>query len=57
MARNNLSEEQKEIASFWDCKLHVSHHKGHAMCCHKKTTPGGHWIGITKLLREKLVSI
>ena len=36
---NNLSEEQKEIASFWDCNPYVSHHKGHAMFATKKNNP------------------
>ncbi len=50
---NNLSDEQKEIASFWDCNPYVSHHKGHAMFATKKITPGGHWIGITKIATKK----
>ena len=32
----NLSDEQKQIASFWDCNPYVSHHKGHAMFATKK---------------------
>ena len=51
---NNLSKEQKEIASFWDCNPYVSHHKGHAMFATKKITPGGHWIGITKIASKKV---
>ena len=50
---NNLSDEEKEIASFWDCNPYVSHHKGHAMFATKKITPGGHWIGITKIVSKK----
>tara|TARA_B100000902_G_scaffold324837_1_gene319184 strand:+ start:5770 stop:7122 length:1353 start_codon:yes stop_codon:yes gene_type:complete len=49
----NLSDEEKEIASFWDCNPYVSHHKGHAMFATKKITPGGHWIGITKIASKK----
>ena len=49
----DLSDEQKEIASFWDCNPYVSHHKGHAMFATKKITPGGHWIGITKIASKK----
>ena len=49
----NLSDEQKQIASFWDCNPYVSHHKGHAMFATKKITPGGHWIGITKIATQK----
>ena len=49
----NLDEEQKEIASFWDCNPYVSHHKGHAMFATKKITPGGHWIGITSIATQE----
>ncbi len=45
----NLTEEQTEIAKFWDCNPYVSHHRGHAMFATKKITPGGHWIGITSI--------
>ena len=48
---NNDSEESK-IAAFWDCNPYVSHHKGHAMFATKKITPGGHWIGITKIASD-----
>lgn len=46
---NELTHEQIEIAKFWDCNPYVLHHKGHAMFATKKITPGGHWIGITKI--------
>ncbi|MFY0688082.1 MAG: vanadium-dependent haloperoxidase [Cyclobacteriaceae bacterium] len=46
---NNLDENQKEIAKFWDCNPYVSHHRGHAMFATKKITPGGHWMGITAI--------
>lgn len=45
----NLTEEQTQIAQFWDCNPYVSHHRGHAMFATKKITPGGHWIGITAI--------
>jgi hypothetical protein len=48
-----LSEEQIEIAKFWDCNPYVSHHAGHAMFATKKITPGGHWIGITDIATKK----
>ena len=48
-----LSEEQIEIAKFWDCNPYVTHHRGHAMFATKKITPGGHWIGSPLLLRAK----
>lgn len=49
----NLTQEQTEIASFWDCNPYVTHQNGHAMFATKKITPGGHWIGITKIAAQK----
>jgi hypothetical protein len=45
----NLTEEQREIARFWDDNPFVSHHTGHATFATKKMTPGGHWIAIASL--------
>jgi hypothetical protein len=49
----DVPEEEKNeriaIAQFWDCNPYVSHHKGHVMFATKKITPGGHWVGITKI--------
>jgi hypothetical protein len=50
---NNLNEEQREIASFWDCNPYVMNVTGHVMHASKKITPGGHWIGITKIACEE----
>jgi hypothetical protein len=44
-----LSPEQRAIASFWDCNPYVMHHTGHAMFATKKITPGGHWMGIVAI--------
>jgi hypothetical protein len=47
---NNLNDEQKAIADFWDCngfKVNVS---GHVMFATKAMTPGGHWMGITGIV-------
>jgi hypothetical protein len=44
----NLTEEQKEIAAFWDCNPFVMNVKGHVMFATKKISPGGHWINITR---------
>ena len=49
----NIKEEEKLIASFWDCNPYVMNQTGHAMFATKKITPGGHWIGITKIACEK----
>jgi hypothetical protein len=43
----NLSQEQREIASFWDCNPFVMNVKGHVMFATKKISPGGHWMNIT----------
>ena len=45
----NLTEEQRVIASFWDCNPFVMNVKGHVMFATKKISPGGHWINITRL--------
>lgn len=50
---NGLTDEQKEIASFWDCNPYVMNVTGHVMAATKKITPGGHWIGIVKIACQK----
>jgi len=50
---NSLNEEQKEIASFWDCNPFVINVQGHAMFATKKITPGGHWVNIARIACEK----
>jgi hypothetical protein len=50
---NKLTDEQKEIASFWDCNPFVMHTTGHVMYATKKITPGGHWLGITGIATRK----
>lgn len=49
----DATDEQKEIASFWDCNPYVSHHRGHVMFATKKITPGGHWVGISRIACEQ----
>lgn len=49
----NLSAEQKLIARFWDDNPFVSEHKGHLTYANKKTTPVGHWMGITAILSKQ----
>jgi len=51
---NSLTEEQKKIASFWDCNPFVMHTSGHVMYATKKITPGGHWLGITGIATRKI---
>jgi hypothetical protein len=48
-----LTEEQKEIARFWDCNPFVSEHTGHLTTASKKMTPAGHWMGIAGLAAQQ----
>jgi hypothetical protein len=43
----NLSQEQSDIAMFWDCNPFALQQLGHLEFGIKKISPGGHWIGIT----------
>jgi hypothetical protein len=44
-----LTPEQKNISMFWDCNPFVMNVKGHVMFATKKISPGGHWMGITRV--------
>ena len=46
---NNLTDEQKFIANFWDCNPYKVNVDGHVMFATKKISPGGHWMNITAL--------
>ncbi len=45
-----LSLSQDTIAHYWDDNPFVTEHEGHLMFATKKTTPGGHWMGIISIL-------
>lgn len=45
-----LTEEQIEIANFWDCNPYKVNLQGHVMYATKKITPGGHWMSITGIV-------
>ncbi len=49
----NLTTEQREIASFWDCNPFVLNVKGHVMFATKKISPGGHWMNITRVVSNQ----
>lgn len=49
---NNLTDEQKAIADFWDCNGFKMNVAGHVMFATKAMTPGGHWMGITGIICE-----
>ncbi len=49
LINKNLTDEQREIAKFWDDNPFVIEHSGHLMFGNKKITPGGHWMGIAAI--------
>lgn len=51
--RRGLTDEQRQIAGFWDCNPYVMHVQGHTMFATKKITPGGHWVGIAGIAARK----
>lgn len=50
----NLTEEQRNIANFWDCNPFKMNITGHAMFATKKMSPGGHWLGIVGQVSRQL---
>ena len=52
-ANVHLTEEQKDIANFWDCNPFRVNTNGHTMFATKKISPGGHWINIAHLACKK----
>ncbi|MBC7791208.1 MAG: vanadium-dependent haloperoxidase [Anaerolineae bacterium] len=51
--RKQLTDEQRQIAGFWDCNPYVMNVRGHAMFATKKITPGGHWMSIVSIAADK----
>lgn len=49
-----LTDEQREMANFWDCNPFKMNVRGHVMFATKKISPGGHWINITRLACKKV---
>ncbi|GAA5224952.1 hypothetical protein GCM10025777_55830 [Membranihabitans marinus] len=47
------SEEEKEIAAFWDCNPFALKESGHLMIGLKKISPGAHWMGIANIACAK----
>jgi membrane-associated phospholipid phosphatase len=48
-----MTDEQRAIAAFWDCNPYVMNVQGHTMFATKKMSPGGHWMGITRLVARQ----
>ncbi|HEV8083562.1 MAG TPA: vanadium-dependent haloperoxidase [Chitinophagaceae bacterium] len=44
---NELNDDHRIIASFWDCNPFAMQDEGHLMFGFKKISPGAHWLGIT----------
>jgi membrane-associated phospholipid phosphatase len=53
MTGKSLTDEQRAIAAFWDCNPYVMNVQGHTMFATKKMSPGGHWMGITRLVARQ----
>jgi hypothetical protein len=49
----NLTDEQMNIARYWDDNPLVIMHSGHMMFGNKKITPGGHWMGICAIASKQ----
>jgi hypothetical protein len=48
-----LTDEQKEIAWFWDDNPNTSDHRGHAVAVIHKISPPGHWLNIINQIAQK----
>ncbi|WDF57109.1 vanadium-dependent haloperoxidase [Mucilaginibacter sp. KACC 22063] len=46
---NDLTQEEKNIANFWDCNPFAVQATGHMLIGLKKISPGAHWLGIASL--------
>ncbi|CAN5407144.1 hypothetical protein BH10BAC2_BH10BAC2_43700 [soil metagenome] len=49
----NPSQEQLNIAGFWDCNPFAVSNAGHMSLGFKKISPGGHWMNITAIAAKK----
>ena len=49
----NPTNEQRDIAGYWDCNPFVVANAGHMSLGFKKISPGGHWMNIACLAAEK----
>jgi membrane-associated phospholipid phosphatase len=50
---DQLTEEQKHIADFWDDNPFRMHVSGHVMFATKKFSPAGHWMNIVGIAASK----
>lgn len=53
-----LTQNQREIAAFWDCNPFALQDNGHLMVGMKKISPGAHWMGIAGIAcQQKKLSL
>jgi hypothetical protein len=50
---NDLTQEETNIANFWDCNPFAVQNEGHMLIGLKKISPGAHWMGITGIACTK----
>ncbi|WP_031525764.1 vanadium-dependent haloperoxidase [Dyadobacter crusticola] len=53
LAGKNLKEDERFIASYWDCNPFAINTSGHMSIGFKKISPGGHWMNITGIATTK----
>ena len=51
--KKNLTQEQSNIANFWDCNPFAVDYSGHMAIGLKKISPGGHWMSIAGIACKK----
>ena len=49
-AAYNPNDSLVEVARFWDCNPQVTQNTGHLTYAKRQLTPGGHWMGITRII-------
>jgi hypothetical protein len=52
-ASKKLTEDQVQIAQFWDCNPFAVNTSGHMSIGFKKISPGGHWMNIAALVAKQ----
>ncbi|WP_174238664.1 vanadium-dependent haloperoxidase [Pedobacter sp. L105] len=50
---NGLTQEERDIANFWDCNPFAVQNNGHMLVGLKKISPGAHWMGIANIACAK----
>lgn len=50
----DLTQEQQDIANFWDCNPFAVNVHGHINYATKKLSPGGHWLSIAAIASQKV---